>query len=53
MEDGRLTDNMGRTINFKNSIIIMTSNIGAHNIKKQSSVGFSINNNLEKDEYEK
>ena len=46
MEDGRLTDNMGRTINFKNSIIIMTSNIGAHNIKKQSSVGFSINNNL-------
>jgi ATP-dependent Clp protease ATP-binding subunit ClpC len=53
MEDGRLTDNMGRTINFKNTIIIMTSNIGAHNIKKQSSVGFSAVNNFEKDEYEK
>ncbi|MBU5455679.1 ATP-dependent Clp protease ATP-binding subunit [Caproiciproducens sp. MSJ-32] len=53
MEDGRLTDNMGRNINFRNSIIIMTSNVGAHNIKKQSSVGFSISNDLEKDEYEK
>jgi ATP-dependent Clp protease ATP-binding subunit ClpC len=53
MEDGRLTDNMGRTINFKNTIIIMTSNIGAHNIKKQSSVGFAANNNFEKDEHEK
>jgi ATP-dependent Clp protease ATP-binding subunit ClpB len=30
LDDGRLTDNKGRTVNFKNSIIIMTSNLGAH-----------------------
>ena len=30
LDDGRLTDNKGRTVNFKNTIIIMTSNIGSH-----------------------
>lgn len=34
LEDGRLTDNKGRTVNFKNSIIIMTSNIGSHIIQE-------------------
>jgi ATP-dependent Clp protease ATP-binding subunit ClpB len=34
LEDGRLTDNKGRTINFKNTIIIMTSNIGSHIIQE-------------------
>jgi ATP-dependent Clp protease ATP-binding subunit ClpB len=33
LDDGRLTDNKGRTVNFKNSIIIMTSNIGSHLIQ--------------------
>lgn len=33
LDDGRLTDNKGRTVNFKNTIIIMTSNIGAHLIQ--------------------
>ncbi|MCD0489458.1 ATP-dependent chaperone ClpB [Pedobacter sp. MC2016-14] len=33
LDDGRLTDNKGRTVNFKNTIIIMTSNIGAHMIQ--------------------
>ncbi len=33
LEDGRLTDNQGRTVNFKNTIIIMTSNIGSHIIQ--------------------
>jgi ATP-dependent Clp protease ATP-binding subunit ClpB len=33
LDDGRLTDNQGRTVNFKNSIIIMTSNIGSHYIQ--------------------
>ncbi len=30
LDDGRLTDNQGRTVNFKNTIIIMTSNLGSH-----------------------
>ena len=34
LDDGRLTDNKGRTANFKNTIIIMTSNIGAHIIQE-------------------
>jgi ATP-dependent Clp protease ATP-binding subunit ClpC len=42
MEDGYLTDSKGRNINFKNTIIIMTSNIGAHQLNKQS-LGFSKN----------
>jgi ATP-dependent Clp protease ATP-binding subunit ClpB len=33
LDDGRLTDNQGRTVNFKNTIIIMTSNIGSHFIQ--------------------
>ena len=33
LDDGRLTDNKGRTVNFKNTIIIMTSNIGSHIIQ--------------------
>lgn len=36
LDDGRLTDNKGRTVNFKNTIIIMTSNIGAHFIMERS-----------------
>jgi ATP-dependent Clp protease ATP-binding subunit ClpB len=36
LEDGRLTDNKGRTVNFKNTIIIMTSNIGAPLIMEKS-----------------
>lgn len=41
LEDGRLTDGRGRLVNFKNTIIIMTSNVGAHNIKKQKTLGFT------------
>ena len=33
MEEGRLTDNVGRTVDFKNTIVIMTTNIGAEEIK--------------------
>ena len=36
LDDGRLTDNKGRTVNFKNTIVIMTSNIGAHLIMEKS-----------------
>jgi ATP-dependent Clp protease ATP-binding subunit ClpC len=40
LEDGRLTDNNGRTVDFKNTVIIMTSNLGARSIEKSSSLGF-------------
>lgn len=52
LEDGRLTDNRGKTINFKNTIIIMTSNAGASMLKKQKSLGFSIQGENE-NQYEK
>ena len=41
LEDGRLTDSQGRTVNFKNTVIIMTSNIGARLITDKKSLGFS------------
>lgn len=42
LEDGRLTDSQGRTVDFKNTVIIMTSNVGARLItEKQSSLGFN------------
>lgn len=41
LDDGRLTDSKGRVINFKNTIIILTSNVGASQIKKMSSFGFT------------
>ncbi len=40
MDDGRLTDSHGRTVSFKNTIVIMTSNIGAEEIKRASTLGF-------------
>lgn len=41
LEDGRLTDAQGRTVNFKNTVIIMTSNIGARIITDKKTLGFS------------
>src|ERR1700678_2530536 len=41
LEEGKLTDNVGRVINFRNTIILLTSNVGSETIKKQSSLGFS------------
>lgn len=41
LDNGRLTDSKGRTVNFKNTVIIMTSNIGAEHIDKMSSLGFA------------
>jgi ATP-dependent Clp protease ATP-binding subunit ClpC len=40
LEDGRLTDSQGRTVDFRNAIIIMTSNIGANTISKGQTLGF-------------
>jgi ATP-dependent Clp protease ATP-binding subunit ClpC len=41
LEEGKLTDSVGRVVNFRNTIILMTSNVGSDLIKKQSSLGFS------------
>lgn len=53
LEDGRLTDGKGKTIDFKNTLIIMTSNVGASTINKQKSLGFSVVTNESEDQYEK
>lgn len=49
LDEGRLTDAKGRVVNFKNTIIIMTSNIGSQFIQKMESIGFS--NNETKHDY--
>jgi ATP-dependent Clp protease ATP-binding subunit ClpB len=49
LDDGRLTDAKGRVVNFKNAIIIMTSNIGSQFIEKMEALGFS--NNSEQQDY--
>jgi len=41
LEEGRLTDSLGRTVDFRNTIIIMTSNIGAALLQRQTSMGFA------------
>jgi ATP-dependent Clp protease ATP-binding subunit ClpC len=51
LEEGKLTDNVGRVVNFRNTIILMTSNVGSDTIKRQSSMGFSPIN--DQDSYEK
>ena len=53
LDDGRLTDSKGRHINFKNTIIIMTSNVGASMITTTSRLGFSTSSDESKDKYEK
>ncbi|MBR3249803.1 MAG: ATP-dependent Clp protease ATP-binding subunit [Clostridia bacterium] len=47
LEDGRLTDSQGRTVNFKNTVIIMTSNLGARAITDKKALGFSSKENKE------
>lgn len=47
LEDGRLTDSKGKTIDFKNTIIIMTSNVGARMITEKNKLGFSKTENEE------
>lgn len=52
LDNGHLTDAKGRKVNFKNSIVILTSNIGAEYIDKMSSFGFSTAGGDDKGEYE-
>ena len=53
LDDGRLTDAKGRHVNFKNTVIIMTSNVGASMITTSGKLGFSTAENEKKDKYEK
>src|SRR5690606_35968636 len=49
LEDGRLTDSKGRVVDFRNTLIIMTSNVGADTIKKSATLGFTASNDKEQD----
>ena len=49
LEEGTVTDSLGRKIDFRNTIIIMTSNVGASTIKRQTSLGFGAMNEDESD----
>lgn len=49
LEDGRLTDSNGRVVNFKNTVIIMTSNAGIKNITEKKHIGFASKADKEKD----
>ena len=42
LEDGRLTDSLGRKVDFRNTILIMTSNVGAHILQRNTSMGFAV-----------
>lgn len=53
LDDGRLTDGKGRTVDFKNTVVIMTSNVGLSTIKKQGVMGFTASTNEREDAYEK
>ncbi|EZP79081.1 ATPase AAA-2 domain-containing protein [Parageobacillus genomosp. 1] len=48
LEDGRLTDSKGRTVDFRNTIIIMTSNVGANALKRNKYVGFNVQDEEQK-----
>ena len=53
LDDGRLTDGKGRTVDFKNSVVIMTSNVGVSTIRKQAVLGFATSSDEREDAYEK
>lgn len=50
LEDGTLTDAKGRKIDFSNTIIIMTSNIGAERLQKEAALGFQVGANIDSDD---
>lgn len=53
LDDGRLTDSKGRTVDFRNTIVIMTSNVGAQTVKETKYVGFGTQSTSNKSESEK
>ncbi len=52
MDDGRLTDGQGRTVDFKNTVVVMTSNAGSADLKRAIRIGFSNKRNSEEDRNE-
>jgi len=50
MEEGHLTDARGRTVDFRNAIVVMTSNVGAEMIRRQSQIGFALDRDEEIEE---
>ena len=48
LDDGRLTDSKGRTVDFRNTVVIMTSNVGADALKYQKNLGFSLGDTTSK-----
>lgn len=53
LEDGRLTDSQGRTVDMRNTVLVMTSNVGASTLKKQETIGFTSSDDMKATEYEK
>lgn len=53
LEDGTLTDAKGRKVDFRNTIIIMTSNVGARQMREEAAIGFETTNKREEDQLEK
>ncbi|MDX1950860.1 MAG: ATP-dependent Clp protease ATP-binding subunit [Verrucomicrobiota bacterium] len=51
LEEGKLTDNVGRVVDFRNTIILLTSNVGAETIRKNSTIGFG--SRSEQDNYDR
>ncbi|WP_010528960.1 ATP-dependent protease ATP-binding subunit ClpC [Lentibacillus jeotgali] len=49
LEDGRLTDSKGRVVDFRNTVLIMTSNVGANELKRNKYVGFALDDDQEQD----
>jgi ATP-dependent Clp protease ATP-binding subunit ClpC len=52
LEDGKITDSLGRKIDFRNTIIIMTSNVGADILRRQTTMGFAATKPLGEHEFE-
>src|SRR5213082_2541847 len=52
LEDGKVTDSLGRKIDFRNTIIIMTSNVGAETLKRQTTMGFGATKPVGEHEYD-
>ena len=53
LEDGRLTDSKGRTVDFRNAVIIMTSNVGVQTIRRETTLGFKTGEVTKDESYEK
>jgi ATP-dependent Clp protease ATP-binding subunit ClpC len=53
LEDGRLTDSHGRTVDFRNTVVIMTSNVGANLIERTGPLGFQVTRDEEENNYQK